>query len=90
MRRLYFNAFGHEITNMSSPLAYDAVMLLAEAITRAGSTDPEAIRDSLQDTDYQGATGRITFDKNGDPQDKAAIIIEFMNNTRVFRKVVTP
>lgn len=90
LRRLYTATYGHEITNMSSPLAFDAVMILAGAISRAGSTDPNAIRKSLRETEYLGATGKIFFDENGDPTNKAAIIIEFKNNSRIFKKTVTP
>lgn len=55
---------------MSSPLAFDTVMILAEAIQKAGSTDPVSIRQSIEKTDYFGATGQITFDENGDPTEK--------------------
>lgn len=42
--------------------AYDAMMLLADAIKRAGSSDPQAIRDALAATDgFQGVTGKIQF-----------------------------
>lgn len=90
MRELYFQKFGRQIQNMSSPLAYDTVMILAQAIKRANSTDPSAIREALTKTDYFGATGHIHFDKNGDPINKAAIIIRFQDSNRVFEKVVSP
>lgn len=88
----YFTAtYGRDISNNSSPLAYDAVLLMTEAITRAGSTDHRAIRDALAaTTDFQGATGPIRFNGNGDPVGKAIIIIEFKNGGRIFRKAVTP
>ncbi len=91
MKKYYAATYGKDISNNSSPLAYDAVLLMAEAITRAGSTDHRAIRDALAaTTDFQGATGRIRFNDNGDPVDKAIIIIEFKNGSRIFRKAVTP
>lgn len=41
---------------------YDAFMVLADAIRRAGSTDPEAIRRALAATrEFEGLTGRLTF-----------------------------
>lgn len=55
-------------------LAYDAVHVIADAVQRAGSTDPQAIRDALAKTDYTGLTGRITFDENGDAQRDPYII----------------
>ncbi|WKY46309.1 ABC transporter substrate-binding protein [Eubacteriaceae bacterium ES3] len=58
-----------------SALGYDAYNLLLEAIERAGSADPQAIRDALAETvDFQGATGAITIDENGDATKTEAII----------------
>ena len=48
---------------------YDIVRLIAAAITATGATSPSGpgIRDFLyQVRDYAGASGTITFDKNGD------------------------
>jgi branched-chain amino acid transport system substrate-binding protein len=46
---------------------YDAVHVLAEAITKAGSVDPEKVRDALLAVkDYRGVEGVYNFDKNGD------------------------
>lgn len=42
---------------------YDSVYMLAEAIERAGSTDPDAIVAELEKTDRMGVIGRIKFDK---------------------------
>jgi len=45
-----------------SGLAYDGTHLLADAIKRAGSTDPDAIRSALEDTkDFKTLSGTITF-----------------------------
>lgn len=48
-------------------LGYDAVMMMAQAIEEAGSTDSDSITAALQDIEYDGITGNITFDENGDP-----------------------
>jgi branched-chain amino acid transport system substrate-binding protein len=91
MKKVFAASHGKNIENNSSPLAYDAVMLLAGAITRAGSLNHRAIQAALAATvDFQGATGPITFDVNGDPQNKAIIIIEFRGGKRLFRKVISP
>ncbi len=91
MKQFFKDVYGREIANNSSPLAYDAVMLLADAITRAGSTDRQAIRDALATTrDFRGATGSITFDGSGDPLDKGIIIIEFKDGQRVFKETIQP
>lgn len=90
LQDLFHASYGEKIKNTSSPLAFDAVMILAEAIRQADSIEPARIREKLASISYSGATGQITFDANGDPIAKAAIIIEFSNNNRIFRKAVTP
>jgi len=91
MKKIFAAGYGKDIENISAPLAYDAVMLLAGAITRAGSINRRAIRDALATTvNFPGATGPITFDANGDPLNKAIIIIEFRGGKRLFRNVITP
>jgi branched-chain amino acid transport system substrate-binding protein len=48
-------------------LGYDAYILILDAITRANSTDPVAIRDEIAKTEgFEGAAGIITLDANGD------------------------
>jgi branched-chain amino acid transport system substrate-binding protein len=42
--------------------AYDTFMVLADAIERAGSTDPDAIVKALEKTDYVGALGVYKYD----------------------------
>ena len=42
--------------------AYESVYILAEAIERAGSLDPDALVAALEKTDRMGAIGRIRFD----------------------------
>lgn len=91
MKTIFAADRGKDIENISSPLAFDAVMLLAAAMTRAGGTDRRAIRDALAATvDFPGATGPLTFGSGGDPQNKAIIIIEFQGGRRLFRQVVSP
>jgi len=60
----------------SAALAYDAVYLMADAITRAGKDDPAAIRDALAETKgFEGVTGSISYPPDdGVPQKTVAII----------------
>ncbi len=72
-------------------LTYDAVHVLADAVRRAGAADREKIRDALARTEnFQGAAGAITFDANGDPVNKSAVIFKFEKGTTAFVKMVTP
>jgi branched-chain amino acid transport system substrate-binding protein len=45
--------------------AYDAIMLLADAMARARSLEPEALRTALAAAKYRGLTGDIAFDATG-------------------------
>lgn len=45
-----------------APLAYDSIMLLADAMERAGTTDPDAVIKALAATDnFDGMAGDISF-----------------------------
>ncbi len=48
-----------------SAAGYQAVHILADAINRAGSTDPEKIRQALLKTNYNGLTGNFKFASDG-------------------------
>ena len=43
---------------------YEAIMVAADAIKRAGSTEPGAVREALVKTSYQGILGNVKFDAN--------------------------
>jgi len=72
-------------------LAVDAVNLLAHAITQAGTaTDRSKIRQCLSEIqDFQGISGSISFDKNGDPI-KDVVIIEIRNGSPLFHSRFNP
>jgi branched-chain amino acid transport system substrate-binding protein len=44
--------------------SYDAVYMVAAAIERAGSLDPDAIVAALEQTDMEGTVGKIKFGKD--------------------------
>ncbi len=71
-------------------LAYDAAMLLADAIRRANSLDRSKIREALAQTrNFNGVTGMITFDENGDPS-KSAVIMEIVDGAFRYYKNFQP
>ncbi len=58
----YKAAYGTEPENAFAALGYDTVGLVADAIKRAGSEDPKAIRDAIAATNgYAGVTGTISY-----------------------------
>src|SRR5690606_20096161 len=46
---------------------YDAVYLIKEAAERAGSVNADDLVAALEETDYQGVSGRIRFDDRHEP-----------------------
>ena len=56
-------------------LAYDAVKVLADAITRAGSTEGPKVRDALAAADVPGVTGRLKMNDKRNV-DKPAVVQE--------------
>jgi branched-chain amino acid transport system substrate-binding protein len=71
-------------------LGYDAMMLLADAITRAGTTAGPRVRDALAATkDFPGITGRTTIDADRNTS-KPAIILTVKDGRMQFVGAVTP
>lgn len=74
----------------NASLGYDSVLVLADAIRRAGSTDREAIRDALAATkSFSAVTGNITIDQNRDAS-KSAVIITVKNGRFEFVQTIEP
>jgi branched-chain amino acid transport system substrate-binding protein len=63
----YKEKYGMEPTTAFGAYGYDAAMLVALAVEKAGSTDTDAIRDALFEVSkkYRGVTGSKTFDEDG-------------------------
>lgn len=74
----------------NASLGYDSVLLLVDAIRRAGSTDRAKIRDALAATrDFAAVTGRITIDEKRDAS-KTAVIITVKNGRFQFVQSISP
>ena len=75
--------------------AYESVYILAEAIERAGSLDPDAIVAELKKTDRMGVMGRIKYDEGNqvvygnDPKENAvAAVFQWTEDGK--RRIVFP
>lgn len=91
LKKIYRQRFGKRINNTLTPLAYDATTLLADAINRTGVWDRNKIRDALSETkEFEGATGIISFDENGDPLGKEVIILKLEKGRPVYFKAIKP
>jgi branched-chain amino acid transport system substrate-binding protein len=58
--------FGHA-PDLYATEAYTGALVAIEAIKKAGSTDPQAVRDALAETKLDTPMGEISFDEKGDP-----------------------
>ncbi len=60
----YTKKFGQPIESHHGPgPSYDSVYILAEAIERAGTLDPDKVAAEIMKTDRQGVIGRIKFNE---------------------------
>jgi branched-chain amino acid transport system substrate-binding protein len=76
--------------NGLAALTYDAVRLVADAITRAGTTQRESVRRALSRTrDFPGVTGVTTINAQRDA-DKDAAIITVRDGRPTFVEAIRP
>ncbi len=72
----YQERFGTESGGFA-PLMYDGVHIIAGALKKC-STNTECIKNYLYNVSYDGVSGTITFDENGDPH--LPIVIKTVKN----------
>ena len=71
-----------------APYAYDATMAFAAAMRAAGSSDPATFLPALARIRYQGITGTIAFDANGDLRDAALTLYTYRKGRLTRLRVV--
>jgi branched-chain amino acid transport system substrate-binding protein len=85
-----FQAKYGEIPDAMAALGYDSVMILADAMKRASSTDGAKVRDALAATkDFPGITGKITIDADRNAS-KPAVILTITNGQFQYIQTVSP
>ncbi|CAH2714033.1 Leucine-, isoleucine-, valine-, threonine-, and alanine-binding protein [Neobacillus rhizosphaerae] len=71
-------------------LGYDSAYFIADAIKRAGSSDPKKIQKALAETDGLSlVTGKMKLDDKHNPI-KSAVILEYKNGEQTFKTKVDP
>jgi branched-chain amino acid transport system substrate-binding protein len=70
-------------------LGYDAGKVMIDAIKRAGSAEPDAIRAALAATVYTGVSGKITIDEHHNAR-KPIVILEIKDHKAVLAKRYEP
>lgn len=86
--RTRFKAETGEEVKLYAPYVYDATMVMVEAMKKANSTDPKAYLPELAKIKYEGVTGPIAFDKNGDILNGTLTLYTFNGPKRELVKVI--
>jgi branched-chain amino acid transport system substrate-binding protein len=90
--KAYTAKFGQEPDSIAA-LGYDAIRVLADSLTRAGSSDGEKLRDAIAKADVAGVTGRLKMNDKRNV-DKPAVIQEvtYQNGVVkfVYRTTISP
>lgn len=87
----YKAEYGRDPENAFAPLGYDAMMLVADAIKRADSAEPEKIRDALAETrGFKGVTGEIGYTRASMVPPKPVSIISVKNGNYTVEEIWQP
>jgi branched-chain amino acid transport system substrate-binding protein len=89
----FITAYGAKYNEAAPALAalgYDATLAILDALRRAGSTNPRAVRDALATTtELDAVTGRLTLDANRNPV-KPAVVVRVTQAGEVFEAEIPP
>lgn len=78
----YQNKYG-KMPDVYAPTFYDGVMLLAQAMKSADSTDPRVFTPALARLRYKGVTATYEFDARHDMKESTVTILRFANGRLV-------
>jgi branched-chain amino acid transport system substrate-binding protein len=85
-----YKAKYNQLPDALAALAYDAARILADAMTRAGSTDGEKLRDAIASTkDFPGVTGNISINEERNAV-KTAVIVKVENGKYLLTETIKP
>ncbi|MHA3773856.1 ABC transporter substrate-binding protein [Verrucomicrobiota bacterium sgz303538] len=85
-----YKAKYNEVPDAMAALGYDSTKILADAITRAGTTDSAKLRDAIAATkDFQAVTGKISLDAQRNAT-KPAVILTIEDGKFKYVETVTP
>ena len=84
-----YKAEYNEEPGMFAALAYDSTNLLIQAIEKAGSTDPEAVRNAVESINFDGVTGSFSFDDTHTPI-KSVLVVTLVDGVQGDAVAVSP
>ena len=84
--QLYKDMFGEDPDTSFVATGWDTIMLMAEAVKIAGTTDGAAVAKALEENDFKLLTGDLSYSNaaDGHAPDKAAILVELKAGTPGF------
>ncbi|HEV8368684.1 MAG TPA: ABC transporter substrate-binding protein [Pyrinomonadaceae bacterium] len=86
----YKQRYGNLSPDAHAALAYDAMRVLADAISRAHTTDATQLRDALAQTrDFAGVTGVISIDGNRNAV-KPAVVLKLQDARYIYQETIQP
>jgi branched-chain amino acid transport system substrate-binding protein len=71
-----------------APYVYDAVMVMAQAMQNAKSAEPAKYLPELKKIKYEGVTGTIQFDQNGDLKDAPLTLFTYKGGKKTKMDVI--
>ncbi len=80
-RAAYKKKFNADV-QLYSPYVYDSVMVMVEAMKKAGSAEPAKYLPELAKISYKGVTGNIAFDAKGDIKDGTLTLYTYKGGKR--------
>jgi branched-chain amino acid transport system substrate-binding protein len=66
-----------------SPYTYDATMVFANAMVKAGSADPKVYMPFLAKEEYQGVTAKIAFEPDGELKNPSMTLYQYKDGKKV-------
>jgi len=86
----YKQRYGNLVPDAHAALAYDAMRVLFDALTRAGTTDSAKLRDALAQTkNFGGVTGIINMDADRNAI-KPAVVLKLQDAAFVYQETIQP
>lgn len=82
--------YGNLLPDAHAALGYDAMRVLADAISRAHSTDPTKLREALAQTkEFAGVTGVISMDPSRNAV-KPAVVLKLQDARYIYQETIQP
>jgi branched-chain amino acid transport system substrate-binding protein len=86
----YKKKYNGKTPDAMAALGYDSMMVLADAIKRAGTTEPAKLRDAIASTrDFPAVTGTLTLDASRNAT-KSAVILQVKGGKFVYLETIAP